>query len=103
MAKVVLNYGPIETNCINSLETAISNLQSVVSYLQQNSIPTDFSRYSMLSNTLSDLKNQLDKLIYLKDWLIKSNRNYDSFISKLELQSSKLPVYQIKRRTSIIR
>lgn len=103
MAKVYLNYSPISTNGINSLDTAINNINRVISYLQQNSIPSDFKKYSTLSNTISDLKKQRDSLVNLKNWLKDSNKNYDSFISKLQTQAYKLPSGLIKRRSSIIK
>ena len=103
MATVSLNYAPIETNGMDALETAIDKLNSAISYLQRNSVPGDFSRYNLFYSTLSDLKKQRDKLVYLKDWLKDSNKNYDSFIAKLETQANKLPSGVVKRRSKIVR
>lgn len=103
MASVNLNYTTIGTNGIDALETVIDKLNSVISYLQKNSVPGDFYRYNTFVNTLSDLKKQRDKLVYLRDWLKDSNRNYDSFITKLEAQAIKLPTGLVKRRSKIVR
>lgn len=102
MAKVELNYGPIENSCINSLDSVIGYLDEVIRHLQQNSIPGDFNRRTMLSNTITDLKSQRKSLINVKNWLMSSNSNYNSMIDKLNLQASRLPVYQVKRRTNKI-
>lgn len=103
MASVYLNYSSISSSVINSLSSAISYLDTVIGYLQRNSIPSDFARYSTLVNTISDLKKQRDKLSNFSDWLVNSNKNYDSFILNLEKQALKLPVCHIKKRTSIVR
>lgn len=102
MAKISLNYSPIESDAINALDSAISTLNTVIESLQQNSIPGDFYRRTTLANTISDLKAQRDSLTNLKDWLVNSNKNYDSFISRLELQAYKLPVYQVRRKSNYI-
>ena len=78
-------------------------LNTVISYLQQNSIPNDFYRYNTLVNTISDLKKQRDKLVNFKNWIVNSNKDYDSLISKFELQSVKLPTGRIKQRTTVVR
>lgn len=103
MSKVSLSYGGISSNGINSLDNAINSLNTVINFLQAGSIPTDFNQYNNLVNTIADLKKQRDKVIYLKDWIINSNKDYDSFITKLEGQSFKLPTCCIKHRSSTIR
>ena len=102
MSKIVLDYGPIQNNAISSLENVISSLNDAISFLQQNYIPGDFYRRTTLSNTIADLKAQRDKLTNIKNWLINSNKNYDSMIDKLCAQASKLPVYQVKQRKTIV-
>ena len=102
MGTVRLNYPAIE-NGIDALDTAIDKLNSVISYLQKNSVPGDFSRYNLYYSTLSDIKKQRDKLVYLRDWIKDSNKNYDSFVAKLESQANKLPCGLIKRRSKIVR
>lgn len=103
MAKVELNFSPIASSGISALDNAIDNIKSVIAYLQRNVAPSDFNKYYLLLNTLSDLKKQRDKLVYLKEWLKDSNSNYDSFIAKLDAQALKLPAYSIKRRTKIVK
>lgn len=103
MAKVNLNYDAIGVNGINSLDNAINHLNTVISYLQQSSVPTDFSMYRNFINALEDLKKQRANLRYVKDWIVNSNKNYDSLISKLESNVNKLPTQGVKRRSSIVR
>ena len=102
MAKVELDYGQISNSCITSIDNVIDSLNNAINYLQQNSIPSDFYRKNTLSNTISDLKSQRDNLVYVKNWLVNSNANYNSMIDKLNIQANKLPVYQVKRRTTIV-
>ena len=102
MAKVELNYEPIESSCITSLDSVIDSLSQAISYLQQNSVPGDFYRRTTLLNTIDDLKKQRVQLSNIKSWLVNSNKNYDSMIDKLNVQASQLPVYQVKSRSSII-
>lgn len=102
MSKIVLDYGPIENNAISSLENVINSLNDVINFLQQGSIPRDFYGRTTLLNTIADLKAQMDKLTNIKNWLISSNKNYDSMIDKLCAQASKLPVYQVKQRKTIV-
>lgn len=103
MAKIKLDYAPISTNGLNSLDKAISYLNSVINSLGQNSIPKDFNYYNVLVNTISDLIKQRDRLVYFKNWLINSNKNYNSLILMFELQAVKLPTSRIKSRSSIVR
>ena len=103
MAKISLSYDAVSVNGLNSLDNAINYLNTVISYLQQNSIPNDFYSYNTLVNTISDLKKQRDKLVNFKNWIVNSNKDYDSLISKFELQSVKLPTGRIKQRTSVVR
>ena len=102
MAKVSLDYGPISNNCITSLDIVIDALNDAIRFLQQNSIPSDFYKRTTLSNTIADLKSQRDNLVYVKNWIVNSNANYNSMIDKLNIQANKLPVYQVKRRTTIV-
>ncbi len=102
MAKVELNYGPIENSCISSLESVISSLGEAISYLQQSFIPSDFYRRTTLSNTIEDLKVRKEQLSNIRNWLVNSNKNYNSMIDKLNIQANQLPVYQVKRRNTIV-
>lgn len=103
MAKVSLSYDSISVNGLNALDSAINYLDSVINYLQQNSIPSDFYRYNTLVNTIADLKKQRGKLVDFKNWIVNSNKEYDSLISKFEVQTAKLPVGRIKQRTTVVR
>ena len=103
MAKVSLSYDSISVNGLNALDSAINYLDSVINYLQQNSIPSDFYRYNTLINTIADLKKQRGKLVDFKSWIVNSNKEYDSLISKFEVQAAKLPVGRIKQRTTVVR
>lgn len=103
MAKVSLSYDTISVNGLNSIDSAINYLNTVINYLQQNSIPNDFYRYNTLVNTISDLKKQRDRLVNFKNWVINSNKEYDTLISKFELQSVKLPTGRMKQRSTIVR
>lgn len=102
MSKVNLNYGPIESSLLPSLDTVIDCLNQVINNLQRSSIPGDFYRKNTLYNTISDLKGQRDKLSNIRSWIVDSNRNYDSMIDKLGMQAYKLPVYTVERRKTII-
>ena len=83
-------------------DSAINYLNTVINYLQQNSIPSDFYRYNTLINTISDLKKQRDKLTNFKSWVVNSNKDYDTLISSFDAQASKLPTGRIKKRTGIV-
>ena len=102
MSKVKLSYSSLRNGSVNSLDNVVNQLNEAISYLQQNSIPGDFYMANTLYNTISDLKLQRNKLSSAKSWVINSNKNYDSMIDKLEVQANKLPVYQVKRRNTII-
>ncbi len=102
MSKVELNYSAIEGNGLTQLDSAIASLGQVITYLQQTSIPGDFYRRTTLSNTIDDLKVRKNNLVDLKNWIINSNKNYNSMIDKLERQAYQLPTYQIKRRSNIV-
>lgn len=103
MARVSLSYDSISVNGLNALDSAINYLDSVINYLQQNSIPSDFYRYNTLINTIADLKKQRGRLVDFKNWIVNSNKEYDSLISKFEVQAAKLPVGRIKQRTTVVR
>ena len=103
MAKVSLSYDAISVNGFNALDSAINYLDTVINYLQQNSIASDFYRYNTLINTIADLKKQRGRLVDLKNWIVNSNKEYDSLISKFEVQAAKLPVGRIKQRTTVVR
>lgn len=103
MAKISLSYDAVSVNGLNSIDSAINYLDTVINYLQQNSIPSGFYRYNTLVNTISDLKKQRDKLVEFKSWIINSNKEYDSLISKFETQAGKLPTGRIKQRISNVR
>lgn len=103
MAKVSLSYDSISVNGLNALDSAINYLDSVINYLQQNSIPSDFYRYNTLVNTIADLKKQRGRLVDFKNWIVNSNKEYDSLISKFEVQAAKLPIGRIKQRTTVVR
>ena len=102
MARIQLDYDSISVNGINALDSAVNYLNTVINYLQQNSIPSDFYRYNTLINTISDLKKQRDKLINFKSWVVNSNKDYDSLISTFDAQASKLPTGRIKKRTGLV-
>lgn len=102
MSKVNLNYSNISINCINQLDSAINYLNDVIRYLQQHSVPYDFNRKSSYANSLSNIKKQRDELINIKEWIVSSNKNYDSMIEKLESQAIQLPTYKLKKRRTII-
>lgn len=102
MSKVNLNYSNISINCINQLDSAINYLNDVIRYLQQHSVPYDFNRKSSYDNSLSNIKKQRDELINIKEWIVSSNKNYDSMIEKLESQAIQLPTYKLKKRRTII-
>ena len=103
MAKVSLSYDSISVNGFNALDSAINYLDTVINYLQQNSIPSDFYRYNTLIYTIADLKKQRGRLVDFKNWIVNSNKEYDSLISKFEVQAAKLPVGRIKQRTTVVR
>lgn len=98
MSKVKLDFGQINNSCITNLDNAIDTLNSAISFLQQNLIPDDFYRKNTLSNIIADLKSKRDNLVYVKNWLINSNTNYNSMIDKLNIQANKLPVCRVKSR-----
>lgn len=102
MAKVELEYSNIPSNVLNQLDSAINYLNDVIGYLQQSSVPNDFYRRTTFSNAVSNLRSQRDELQNIKDWIVRSNKNYDSMIDKLEIQANQLPNYRINKRRTII-
>lgn len=98
MAKVELDFGQISNGCIPNLEKVIDALNIAINYLQQNSIPDEFYRKDTLVNVIADLKSKRDSLVYVNNWLVNSNSNYNSMIDKLNIQANKLPVCRIKSR-----
>ncbi len=101
MASVNLNYSAVD-NSLTSLDSAIASIDDTIEYLQRNSVPWDFYRRTTLLNIIAALKKDKETLTYVRNWLINSNKNYDSLIDKLDKQAYKLPAYQIKRRNNII-
>ena len=102
MAEVKLDYSSVGTNAVTSISSLVSSIDAAIDYLQQNSVPSDFSKRSMFYNVIIDLKKQCNELNYVKNCLININKNYDSMIDKLDQQASKLPVYQVKKRNKIV-
>ncbi len=102
MSKINLNFGPIQSNCIPALDTAINYLNEAVGALQQTSIPGDFYKRNDLQNTIANLKSYSTTISNVKSWIGDSNKNYDSMIDKLENQANKLPVYMVDKRNQII-
>lgn len=102
MATVELDYGRVENNCIVPIDNVIDYLNEAINYLQQFSIPSDFSKRTALYNIIADLKNQRALLSDVKKSIVNSNKNYDSMIDKLDQQASQLPVYHVRTRSTII-
>ena len=102
MARIFLDYHAIQSSCLNQLDNSINQLSHSISNLQRHSIPNDFDKRTILYRTIEDLKRQQSILSDVSNWLIRSNRNYDSLIDKLNSQASKLPVYTVKTRSKII-
>ena len=102
MADVKLDYSSVGPEAVTSISSLVSYFNKAINYLQQNSVPSDFSKKSTFSNVVSDLKKQCKELESVKDWLVNSNKNYDSLIDKLNQQALKLPVYQVKKRNKVI-
>ena len=102
MADVKLDYSSVGSLTVTSISSLSASLNKTINYLEQNSVPSDFSRRNEFYNVISDLKRQVKKLDDIKDWLVNSNKNYDSLIDKLNQQAMKLPVYQVKPRSKVI-
>ena len=68
-------------------------------------VKTDESQQTIkgLKKEIADLKKQRGRLVDLKNWIVNSNKEYDSLISKFEVQAAKLPVGRIKQRTTVVR
>lgn len=102
MSKVNINFGPIESTGIPAIDNIIGHVGEAAVALQQTAVPGDFYRRATLLNTISNLRGYVTSLNNAKVWLINSNRNYNSMIDKLELQASRMPIIQVKKRNTII-
>ena len=102
MAKVDIDSTNLTNGFIVYINDAISEINKVLRYFDNFSVPYDFSRRSELNsveNTFREIKSQLENI---KSWVVDSNNDFNKVISAIKDYNEMLPQYTIRQRTTII-
>lgn len=102
MAKVDIDSTNLKNGFINYINDAISEVNKVIRYLDNISIPYDFSRRSELSGVESTFREIKSNLENVKSWVVESNDDFNKVISAIKDYNEQLPQYTIRQRTTII-
>ena len=102
MAKVDIDSTNLKNGFINYINDAISEVNKILMYFDNFSVPYDFSRRSELNSveqSFRDIKKQLEDV---KSWVVDSNNDFNKVISAIKDYNELLPQYTIRQRTTII-
>lgn len=102
MAKVDIDSTNLKNGFINYINDAISEVNKILTYFDNFSVPYDFSRRSELNSveqSFRDIKKQLEDV---KSWVVDSNNDFNKVISAIKDYNELLPQYTIRQRTTII-
>ena len=102
MAKVDIDSTNLKNGFINYINDAISEVNKVIRYLDNISIPYDFSRRSELLGVESTFREIKSNLENVKSWVVESNDDFNKVISAIKDYNEQLPQYTIRQRTTII-
>lgn len=102
MSKVVynsssmLNYtqGHVK-NCISSLNKAVTNCQNMI-------IPSDFGDIQYLKKLSSNIKDNVDSLTNLNNWIVDNNSKYTSIVKEIEDNIRDVDAIVVKKRKGYI-
>lgn len=103
MAKVYFNYSNLNVKIIPSLDSTINSFRSVIDCSRSLNIPGDFRYASDLRNLTSFFEGKRDELIYIKDWLNKSNKNYEESLNQVNDILLDIDQRQIQKRERVVK
>ncbi len=102
MAKVDIDSTNLKNGFIVYINDAIAEINKVLRYFDNFSVPYDFSRRGELNSveqTFRDIKKNLEDV---KNWVVDSNNDFNKVISAIKDYNEQLPQYTIRQRTTII-
>ena len=102
MSKVELDSSNLKANCLLYINDTIKAISTAMNYYEQMNVPYDFSRRYELRNIYEELSNIKKSLQNTYDWIVDSNKDYNTLIDNLSTQAGYLSVDQITRRNNII-
>lgn len=102
MAKVDLDSTSLKNGFIMYINDAIADINKILNYFDNFSIPYDFSRRNELINVENSFRQIKSQLQNVKSWVVESNDDFNKVISSIKDLNEQLPQYTIKQRTTIL-
>ena len=102
MAKVDIDSTNLKNGFIVYINDAISEINKVLRYFDNFSVPYDFFRRGELMGVESSIRQVKSQLEGVKSWVVESNDDFNKVVSAIKDLNEQLPRYTIKQRNTII-
>ena len=102
MAKIEIDSSNLNANCLLYISDTIKAVAAAMSYYEQTNVPYDFQKKSELRNVYEELSKVKSNLQNVYDWIVNSNKDYNTLIDNLNVQANVLSVDQLSRRSNIV-
>ena len=102
MAKVDLDSTNLKNGFIMYINDAIADINKIINYFDNFSVPYDFSRRGELIGVESSIRQVKTQLESVKSWVVESNDDFNKVVSTIKDLNEQLSQYTIKQRTTII-
>lgn len=92
------DYGNIDTKVVYQLSDGINYLKEAINKNTQLMVPGDFQYAYFLNNLSSDLAGICNSLSNIKDYLYRSNQEYERLLTDLTNQANNINNIMIDRQ-----
>lgn len=103
MTKIEFSMSSLQRSVLPGMEKAIDNLEILIKYSYQLSIPSNFKYKTYLLNLDDNFKNYKSKISSVKSWIYTSNQRYNNLVDEIRKNSVNLNNIQIGKKYSSIR
>lgn len=99
---IKFDYGNIDTKVVCLLSEGLNNLRNAINKSSQLIVPSDFQYAYFLNNLESELTGIYNSLSNIKDYLYRSNLEYERLLNELINQANNINNIMIDRQETQI-
>lgn len=99
---IKFDYGNIDTKVVCLLSEGLNNLRNAINKSSQLIVPSDFQYAYFLNNLGSELTGIYNTLSNIKDYLYRSNLEYERLLNELINQANNINNIMIDRQETQI-
>lgn len=95
---VIFDYKNVDIKVVQPLSNGLNSLKNAINKCSQLVVPSDFQYASFLNNLGSDFSKFYRSLSEIKDYLYRSNQEYERLLNDLNNQANNINNVMIDRQ-----